>query len=153
MRECSGAGAPPSGGGGSAWELARLLGLRTALAPSWATARGLGDLGELGRGRVVVQGGLRGGVGLGQGGPRERGGKGAQAELGGSGGGARGFRVGLLLGLARLLRELGRARRGRPTGPGSVAGPRGGRGCWDGWAKWEKKRNSAQGKRKGVFHF
>jgi len=38
-------------------------------------------------------------------------------------------------------------------GPGSVAEPQGGRGCWDGWAKWEKKRNSAQGKRKGFFHF
>ena len=46
VRECSGAGAPPSGGSGSAWELARLLGLRTALAPSWATAWALATWGS-----------------------------------------------------------------------------------------------------------
>jgi len=45
-RECSGAGAPPSGGGGSAWELAWLLGLRTVLAPSWATAWALATWGS-----------------------------------------------------------------------------------------------------------
>ena len=92
VRECSGAGAPPSGGGGSALELARLLGWRTALAPSWATAWALATWGSwagagwwcrvgfaegLGRGKCCAAGPRKeaGGIGSGPAGLLERGGK------------------------------------------------------------------------------